>query len=131
MIQLLGTCWTGGRGRISPYNPYKSRGLDQYFKDREEPKPVKIGDFVAVQYERGDPVIGVVIDPEKQMHQLNAFSVPPKIREQIIADPMPHIIAVRIGEWKTDIVFLAQCRKLTGKEIFKIKLEGTWHGLFT
>ena len=91
----------------------------------------KIGDFVAVQYAHGDPLVGVVIEGEKAMQHLAGFSITPEVRKKVIADPFPLIIGVRLGEHKTDAVFAAQCRKLTGKEIFKIKLEGSWKGIFT
>jgi hypothetical protein len=91
----------------------------------------KIGDFVAVQYEHGDPLVGVVTKGEKAMQHLAGFSVTPEVRKKVIADPMPLIIGVRLGEYKTDAVFAEQCRKLTGKEIFKIKLEGNWRGIFS
>ena len=92
---------------------------------------IKIGDFVAVQYERGDPIIAVVTKPEAALHKLTGFSITPEVRKRVIADPHPYVVGIRRSDNRTDMVFLEQCRKLTGKEIFKIKLEGDWRGLFS
>lgn len=100
-------------------------------KEYTKSRSVKIGDFVAVQYEHGDPITAVVTDPNKALHQLNGFSITPEVRERVIADPNPYVIAIRRSDNRTDMVFLEQCRKLTKKELFKIKLQGDWRGLFS
>lgn len=97
----------------------------------KESTKFKIGDFVAVQYERGDPVTGLVQNSTTPYAKLSRISVTPEIRQRVINDPCPDIITVRLDKYKQDIVFAEQCRKLTKKELFKIKLQGSWNGIFT
>jgi hypothetical protein len=95
-------------------------------KQSTKSEPLKVGDFVAI-----NKTIGLITGI-KQFYSGRQFggSIHPTARRNIEKNPEPRIFEVRLSKYKSDQFFEEECRKLTGKDVFKAKLSGNFDKIF-